>query len=1052
MARACGADRMAGRAAQATDGAPSVALPGNFISAVRAKRLDVGGKRSHHGRRSTANQSDTIERRQHVSADGFPSPSIEPSRRPDASEPRPARVEALVVDRLIAQLEAIWEHRLGLVVAPPGAGKSTLLAAFTRGLDVPVAWYEADRWDTTPMVLIARLAEAFRGVDGARVEDWVDVDDVLAGIAGIRAPRVLLVIDDLHAIEATPAEGVIERLIARGPANLHVLAASRSQPRFNVSRLRVAGRVLELRPDDLRFRTWEVERLFRDVYGDPIPPVELARLARWTEGWAAGLQLFHLATHGRTASERRAVLRLLGPRSRLANEYLAQNALDRVSDELREFLVASSVLGRLSGPLCDTLLGRTGSAALLEELERRCLFTTRVGSDATYRYHEVFRSHLQGVLLAQVGAEGARARFQAAGDVLMANGLPAEALEAYVRAEAWDIVERLLGTEGQAIAEGPLRWLGLEAQHALPDDAWLGLAGARRLRAEGRFRDAVDAYGTVARESRSAAASEHARRERAAIGAWLQPDAAPAAEATGSWWAQLRRALQRDPRAVARDARFEPDAGLRLAGGLAALAAGDLREARGTFDDIAEDPDVEDVVACVAQMARGAAALLAGNVVDGIVALNGAIGAAEGLGWEWLARVGRSLLALSGRLEHRREAGRLAETAHSVGDAWGAALAALATAWGGLEGSDGRDAGAAVRAVAGLGAPVLQAWATAVGALEAALPDERPTAEAVAAVLVRNARAQARTTQVPTLEAVASLADAVRRQDELEAAEWLDRLWHEHGLRVPVPARQAQVDAQAPVVAAESVPALGVDDRDLASPARLRLLGQFQLEIGGEAADLGAMRPRVRSLLQVLAMHVGTSVHRETISEVLWPEADPGALARNLHVAIASLRRVLEPEATRGGFRFILRDGESYRLELPSGSEVDLAHFEAAVAETRAALARRDLAGVERWGRLALERYAGDLLPDAGPAEWVVTRRDALRSQSVQVAELLAAALLERGDPAGSAAVCTAALERDRYHDPLWRTLIAAREASGDQAAARSVRAAYRRTLDELGV
>ena len=87
-----------------------------------------------------------------------------------------------------------------------------------------------------------------------------------------------------------------------------------------------------------------------------------------------------------------------------------------------------------------------------------------------------------------------------------------------------------------------------------------------------------------------------------------------------------------------------------------------------------------------------------------------------------------------------------------------------------------------------------------------------------------------------------------------------------------------------------------------------------------------------------------------------------------------------------------------------------------------------------------------------GPAEWVVTRRDGLRTQAVQVAELLAAALLERGDAAGSAAVCTAALERDRYHDPLWRTLIAAREASGDQAAASSVRAAYRRTLDELDI
>jgi DNA-binding SARP family transcriptional activator len=307
---------------------------------------------------------------------------------------------------------------------------------------------------------------------------------------------------------------------------------------------------------------------------------------------------------------------------------------------------------------------------------------------------------------------------------------------------------------------------------------------------------------------------------------------------------------------------------------------------------------------------------------------------------------------------------------------------------------------------------------------------------------------------VPALGAIVSLAAAMRRRADAEVAEWRDRLWHEHGLRIPdmAAAVKAGSGQRRSKASAMQPPHGGIAGGVHHPPARLWLLGRFRLEIGGEAADLGAIRPRVRALLQVLAMETGTSVHRETISEVLWPEADPAAQARNLHVAIASLRRVLEPEATRGGFRFILRDGESYRLELPAGSEVDLTRFDEAASEIRAAVSRHDRDAVIHWGRLALDRYTGDLLPEAGPAEWVVTRRDALRTQAVQVAELLAEALLERGDPAASAAVCTAALERDRYHDPLWRTLIAAREASGDQAAARSVRAAYRRTLDELGV
>jgi ATP/maltotriose-dependent transcriptional regulator MalT len=282
---------------------------------------------------------------------------------------------------------------------------------------------------------------------------------------------VLLVIDDLHTLEGQPAESALERLVVALSPAVRILAASRSQPRMNLSRLRVAGELLEISADDLRFRSWEVERLFRDHYRQPMPPEELAHLARWTEGWAAGLQLFHLATEGRPPDERRRLLGLLGPRSRLAREYLAQNALERLPDELRDFLVGTSVLGRLSGRLCDHLLGRTGSAAMLEELERRCLFTTRL-SDGELA---ITRSshHLLGVLLADLGEDRLRSRLVAAGELLALEGAKAEALDAFARAEAWHDVERMLANDGQAIAaESPDR-LGSLTRLALVDDARL---------------------------------------------------------------------------------------------------------------------------------------------------------------------------------------------------------------------------------------------------------------------------------------------------------------------------------------------------------------------------------------------------------------------------------------------------------------------------------------------------------------------------------------------------------------------------------------------------
>src|SRR5205807_8652682 len=108
-----------------------------------------------------------------------------------------------------------------------------------------------------------------------------------------------------HCLAGTPAEAVLGRLVEHAPEGLFVLVGSRAQPAWNLPRARAAGDLLEFSGDDLRFRSWEVERLFRDHYRQPLPPVELASLARRTEGWAAALQMFHLATRDKMPEERR---------------------------------------------------------------------------------------------------------------------------------------------------------------------------------------------------------------------------------------------------------------------------------------------------------------------------------------------------------------------------------------------------------------------------------------------------------------------------------------------------------------------------------------------------------------------------------------------------------------------------------------------------------------------------------------------------------------------------------------------------------------------------
>jgi DNA-binding SARP family transcriptional activator len=203
-------------------------------------------------------------------------------------------------------------------------------------------------------------------------------------------------------------------------------------------------------------------------------------------------------------------------------------------------------------------------------------------------------------------------------------------------------------------------------------------------------------------------------------------------------------------------------------------------------------------------------------------------------------------------------------------------------------------------------------------------------------------------------------------------------------------------------------------------------------------------------VLRLLAVNAGRPVHREVIQDALWRDADPEAAARSLHVALSALRRELEPAEGRGSREILLRDGDAYRLAIPRGSRVDVLAFEEAMSRGRAARGRDDRATIAAY-RAAVAEYAGDLLPEDGPADWVVARRERARADYVEAALGLAElVLVER--PAEAAAVCVAALGIDPYHDPLWRLLIDARERAGDRAAAASARASYARMLADLGL
>jgi len=1009
--------------------------------------------------------------------------------RPNGPLVVPAKVrvpvtESLPRERLEARLGEAFSRRLTLVVAPAGSGKTTLVARFATTCGAPVAWYRAETWDADEASFVRHLEAALLAAIPDLAGGWATVDDAAHSLAARNGSApVLLVIDDFYALEDTAAEAAFGRLIDWAPAWLTLILATRVAPDLNLSRLRLSGGLLEIGTDDLRFRAWEVEQLFRDVYHDPVPPADLAVLARRTEGWAAGLQLFHLATHGRSAEERRRVLGGPGSSGRLLREYLAQNVMVGLPAELRGFLMDTCVLGRLSGGLCDLLRGTSGSGALLDDLARRGIFTVPVedGSDA-YRYHEVLRQHLDRMLVEEIGEASARERHATAGRLLEADGALPEALRAYCRAEDWAEVRRLLGGEGERLAASDAGgWIEALPPAIERHDPWVALAAARRARNDGRWNVAIAAYAHAETEFGPARAADAPRRERLALAAWADPSAMPTADPSGV----LRTGLIREPAAVARDHRLQDDSDMPVVRGLLALAAGDVEEARRLMDDAVERGEVGQFAGAAARLGAAVTSVVAGDPPDAR-AFERAVEEAERAGAPWLARLGRELgrrLDTAGKgTAGKGTAGRAAGRAGGAGGAgsatgeplgagdetasesWTEALLALAAAWAGPHGVEHvlDDAEAAADAFRRLGAGVLEAWARALGALAESrlgLPDARDAALGAESLGRATGTAGARALAHAALAApgggheadLGLVASSAREETGIALPMWA--LPPRPAMTAVGPGRghgsTGEAYTSVPIPIAVPGSDTGSARHRAGVPVRVRLLGGCALEIDGRRVPLEAAKPRVRSLLRLLAVHAGAPVHREVIQDALWPDADAAAGARSLHVALSSLRRLLDEVAAPLDGRLVAREGDAYRLDVGS-DDVDVGRFDRAVAIGRAAKARGEISAQAFAD--AVDLYAGDLLPEEGPAEWVSERRDQYRSRAVEAAQGLAEEALLAGDHATVVGACRFGLEIDRYQDAFWRMLILARERAGDAGAASRDRREYALVLEALGV
>lgn len=378
--------------------------------------------------------------------------------------PPAARSRTVPRTRLLQRLSLEPGTDLVLVCAPAGYGKTTILIEWVHSLQqagTVVAWYALDESDNSPgafgAYLIASLGQALGPGSGLepvsqmlRGSPEVDLQmllpTVINAVCAINRD-VVLVLDDYHLIRNPIIHQVVEFLLDHRSENLHLAISSRTTPPLSLAGLRAKNRLIELRVPDLRFTDQETVCFLRDTMQLDLSADLSSRLAEQVEGWAAGLQLAALSLTGREDKDFRIATFTGGHRQLV--EYLLEEVVNQLPETLQAFLLYSSILERMSAPVCDAVLGMENSAALLKQIEHLNLFVIELDDETPgtnwYRYHHLFQDFLQTWLNRSQPDQPAVLHRKAA-DWFAAHGLLREAAYHAFRCGDWsfaaDFVEK----------------------------------------------------------------------------------------------------------------------------------------------------------------------------------------------------------------------------------------------------------------------------------------------------------------------------------------------------------------------------------------------------------------------------------------------------------------------------------------------------------------------------------------------------------------------------------------------------------------------------------
>ncbi len=388
-------------------------------------------------------------------------------------------------------------RKLSLISAPAGFGKTTLVSEWVASCEQPVAWLSLDEGDNDPARFLAYLIAALQTISaniGAGVLGVLQspqpppIESILTALLNeitLISNNFLLVLDDYHVIDAKPVENALTFLVERLPPQMHLVIATREDPGLPLARLRARDQLTELRAVDLRFTPSEAAEFLNQVMGLDLSAEDIAALETRTEGWIAGLQLAAISMQGR--DDAASFIQSFTGSHHFVLDYLAEEVLQQQPESVQTFLLRTSILDRLCGPLCEAVLLAPSASGqeTLEYLERANLFLIPLDNERRwYRYHHLFADLLRQRLHQSIAAStgGAESRVNElhirASQWYEDNGLALEAFQHAAAANDVERAERLIGGDQipqhfRGAMTAILDWLESLPKTVLDAKAWL---------------------------------------------------------------------------------------------------------------------------------------------------------------------------------------------------------------------------------------------------------------------------------------------------------------------------------------------------------------------------------------------------------------------------------------------------------------------------------------------------------------------------------------------------------------------------------------------------